>query len=101
MNFKSLLVVGLGLATLGLSLPAHAGDTANIIDSTQKVVVTGNDNDTKLDSHNTVKNSQSGRRSSSSTGTSIKVDQGADIQGDGNKTRVNSRNDVRNTIYRR
>ena len=38
MNFKSLLVVGLSVATLGLSLPAHADDTATVVDSNQNAI---------------------------------------------------------------
>ena len=52
MNFKSILVVGLSIATLGLALPAHAGegatkgDTGTVIDNQQGAVVTGNDSKT-------------------------------------------------------
>ncbi len=102
MNFKSILVLGLSIATLGLALPAHAGDTSTVIKSTQDAVITGEGNDTRQTNTTNVKNQQSGRRSSGATGTSITNGQSADVQGFDNKTRQNNSTNVNNTQrYRR
>ena len=97
MNLKSFIVIGLTLATLGLSLPAHAGDTATVVDSQQNVVVTGDGNDTRQTNLTNVKNAQSGRRSPSATGTSITNGQSADVLGNDNATRQNNKTNVLNT----
>ncbi len=87
MNFKSILVVGLSLATIGLSLPAHAGDTATVINSTQDAIVTGDDNGTAQINATTVDNSARGRRTTgNNTGTSVGSRQSADVQGRYNDT---------------
>ncbi|WP_373539140.1 hypothetical protein [Chamaesiphon sp.] len=96
MNFKSILVLGLSVATLGLALPAHA-DTATVINSTQDAIVTGDYNDTVQKNTTTVKNQQSGRRSAGATGTSITSGQSADVQGFDNTTRQNNKTNVVNT----
>ena len=96
MNFKSIIVLGLSVATLGLTLPAHAGDTANVVDSDQKVVVTGDGNDTRQNNATNIKNTQSGRRSPSATGTSVTNGQSADILGNDNTTRQNNLTNVKN-----
>ena len=99
MNFKSILVLGLSVATLGLTLPAHA-DTANVVDTNQNAVVTGNDNQTGQNIDTNIKNSQSGRRTPSSTGSSVTSGQNADVLGDGNKTGQNTNTRINNTQRR-
>jgi hypothetical protein len=87
MNFKSILVVGLSFATIGLSLPAHADDTATVINSSQDAIVTGVDNYTTQSNTTSVENSARGRRSSgSNTGTAVTNRQSADVQGRFNDT---------------
>ena len=100
MNFKSIIVLGLSVATLGLTLPAHAGDTATVIDSQQGVVVTGDGNDTRQTNTTNIQNRRSGKRGSDSTGTSVTNGQSADVQGFDNKTRQNNKTDVGNTQRR-
>jgi hypothetical protein len=100
MNFKSILVLGLSVATLGLALPAHAGDTATTVDSNQQVVVTGDGNDTRQDNKTRVSNSQSGRRSLGNTGSAVTNNQGADIQGYDNYTRQNNKTVINNSTRR-
>jgi hypothetical protein len=95
MNFKSILVIGLGVATLGLSLPAHAGDTATVINSTQEAIVTGKNNKTNQSNSTSVRNSQFGRQSGA-TGTSVSNDQFADVQGKRNTTNQTNSNNVSN-----
>ena len=85
MNFKSLIVVALSVATLGLSLPAHA-DTATDVSSDQNAVVTGNDNVTGQSSRVNVRNRELGRGDGSSTGTVVTHRQNADVLGHGNVT---------------
>jgi hypothetical protein len=91
MNFKSILVVGLSLATLGLSAPAHAGDTATVVNSSQDAIVTGTKNITGQSNRSDVSNRETGRRTSGNTGTSISNGQSVDVQGKKNITgQVNS-----------
>ena len=91
MNFKSILVVGLSLATIGLSLPAHADDTATVVNSSQDAIVTGTGNRTTQVNATSVDNSQIGRRSSGNTGTAVTNRQGADVQGrDNDTTQINA-----------
>ena len=96
MNFKSILVLGLSVATLGLTLPAHA-DTANVVDSQQGVVVTGDGNDTRQNNTTNIQNRRSGKRSTDSTGTSVTNGQNADVFGNDNKTRQENKANVTNT----
>ncbi len=96
MNFKSLLVVGLGVATLGLSLPAHA-DTANVVETNQGAVVTGDKNFTSQSSDTNIRNRESGRPSGESTGTSVRTNQNADVLGNGNATIQDSTTKVENS----
>ena len=96
MNFKSILVVGLSIATLGLSLPAHAGDTATVIDSTQDAIVTGKDNITGQVNSTKVRNVQTGRRTTGATGVSITNGQSADVEGKSNITGQVNDTDVSN-----
>ena len=98
MNFKAIIVLGLSIATLGLSLPAHAGDTetgsdtergsntAIVVGNLQDVIVTGKGNVTGQSNSTTVTNRQSGRRTSDATGTSITNTQIGDIEGKYNLT---------------
>jgi hypothetical protein len=99
MNFKSILVVGLSFATIGLSLPAHA-DTATVISNDQSAIVTGNRNTTYQNNTTGVSNSQTGRRTTSSTGTSISSGQAIDVQGNRNTTIQNNGTTVNNSIRR-
>jgi hypothetical protein len=100
MNFKSILVLGLSVATLGLSLPAHA-DEATVINSDQQVVVTGDANTTNQTNRTVVSNRQTGRRTGSNVGTSVNNVQGADIQGNFNETNQSNKTTVRNSTHRR
>jgi hypothetical protein len=86
MNFKSILVVGLSIATLGLSLPAHAGDTATVIENTQDAIVTGTKNVTGQSNSTRVRNAEIGRRNPGSTGTNVSNGQFADVEGKKNIT---------------
>jgi hypothetical protein len=91
MNFKSILVLGLGVATLGFSLPAHAGDTMTTVNSTQGAIVTGTKNITTQSNRSDVSNRQTGRKIGGNTDTSITSGQSADVQGKKNITgQVNS-----------
>jgi hypothetical protein len=99
MNFKSILVLGLGVATLGLSLPAHA-DTATVIDSQQGAVVTGTRNVTTQGNKTSVGNLQIGRPTGS-TGTSVSNVQSADVLGKKNITIQNNGANVSNIQLRR
>ena len=101
MNFKSIIVLGLSVATLGLSVPAHAGDTATTVDSNQNAVVTGDANDTRIKNTTNVNNTQTGRRKAGSTGTSVNNNQSADVQGNFNSTDLKNKTDVRNSQHRR
>ena len=55
MNFKSIIVLGLSVATLGLSVPAHADETATVVDSQQNAVITGDGNTTRQTNTTNVK----------------------------------------------
>jgi hypothetical protein len=101
MNFKSILVLGLGIATLGLSVPAHADDTATVITNNQSAVTTGDFNYTNQSNQTRVTNTQSGRRTSGSTGTVINSSQAADTLGTGNYTNQENKTTVRNSQQRR
>jgi len=100
MNFKSIIVLGLSVATLGFSVPAHAGDTATVVDSQQNTVITGDGNNTRQTNTTNVQNSQSGRRTTGATGTSVTNGQSVDVLGNDNNTRQNNATDV-NNIQRR
>jgi hypothetical protein len=99
MNFKSILVVGISFATIGLSLPAHA-DTATVIDSNQSAIITGDRNSTYQNNTTGVSNSQSGRRTTSSTGTAATNTQAVDVLGNRNNTIQNNGTTVINSIRR-
>jgi hypothetical protein len=102
MNFKSLLVVGLGFTTLGLSLPAHAdtatvvADTATVVNNNQSVVVTGNGNTTNQSNITSVRNTQTGRRTSNNTGSVVNSNQSIDVMGDNNTTNQSNQTTIRN-----
>jgi hypothetical protein len=95
MNFKSLIVLGLGIATLGLSLPAHA-DTANVVEVEQKAIITGHGNVTGQSESTTIRNRETGPRRGSSTGSVVTKSQVADVEGDGNVTAQESKTAIRN-----
>jgi hypothetical protein len=95
MNFKSILVVGLSVATLGLSLPAHAGDTTTTIDNQQGSSISGSGNHTNQTIKNKVTNKQKGY-GGGDTGTSLTNGQGSEVVGDGNKTNQLIKNKVLN-----
>ena len=97
MNFKSLLVVGLSVATLGLSLPAHADDTATVVDSNQGAVTTGDGNLSGQSNSTTVNNRAKGRASDSNTGTSVRSNQNTDTLGNGNATIQDNNTTVNNS----
>jgi hypothetical protein len=100
MNFKSILVLGLSFATLGLSLPAHADDTATVISNTQEAIVNGNGNRTTQSNRTSVSNRESGRRSGN-TGTAVSNDQFADVEGKNNITNQTNNTTVNNSRHRR
>ncbi|WP_310489630.1 hypothetical protein [Chamaesiphon sp. VAR_69_metabat_338] len=95
MNFKSLLVFALGFATLGLSLPAHA-DTATVVSNNQSAIVTGNGNTTNQTNITSVRNAQTGRRTTSSTGNVVTNNQAIDVAGDNNTTNQSNQATIRN-----
>ncbi len=85
MNFKSFIIIGLGIATVGLSLPARA-DIATVVTTDQSAVVTGNDNTTIQSSSTFVRNRQRGNSGYDNTGTVITHRQASDVLGHGNLT---------------
>ena len=95
MNVKSFIIVGLGIATLGLSLPAHA-DTATVISTDQSAIITGNDNTTIQSSSTFVRNRHRGSDDGSSTGTVVSHRQTSDVAGSGNYTVQDSTTTVDN-----
>ena len=95
MNFKSLIVVGLGIATLGLSLPAHA-DTATSVIKSQDAFITGHGNTTVQNSETKISNRERGKRNSSSTGTVVQGKQAVDVAGDDNLTVQNEVTNIDN-----
>ena len=95
MNFKSILVLGLSLATLGLSLPAHA-DTATVNSSEQNAVVTGDGNITIQNNYTSVRNGNNGVRNRGANGNSVSNRQSADVLGNYNRTVQDNRTDVTN-----
>jgi hypothetical protein len=87
MNFKSILALGLGVATIGLSVPAFA-DSVTLSTTDQEVVVTGSGNRTTQRSKTDLSSYERKNRDSSAVDVSTK--QKADILGDDNKTTQNS-----------
>lgn len=98
MNFKSLIVVGLGIATLGLSLPAHA-DTATVSNVQQSAVVTGSFNQVTQASETNISIYNRGHRRNNS-GTVTNTRQVADISGYGNTVTQGSSTNIRHRIHR-
>jgi hypothetical protein len=97
MNFKSIALIGLSLATVGLALPVRADETANVVDSTQTAITTGECNSTNIDNSTKIRNSASGRRSNNAVGNSVKNDQLSDTQGFGNSTNLTNSTELRNS----
>jgi hypothetical protein len=95
MNVKSIIVVGLSIATLGLSLPAHA-DTATVVSNNQTTIVTGNGNTTNQTNITSVRNTQTGRRTTTSTGSVVTNNQSIDVAGDNNTTNQSNTTSIRN-----
>jgi hypothetical protein len=94
MNFKSLLAVGFGIATVALTLPARADD-ANVIRVEQQSITTGTRNVTDQNSKVGISNSSFKNRDS--RGNSLEVFQGADTAGKGNRTTQTSDIKLRNS----
>jgi hypothetical protein len=97
MNFKSVALIGLSLATVGLALPARADETANVVENTQTAITTGDYNSTNINNSTKIRNSASGRRSNNAVGNSVKNDQLSDTQGYGNSTNLNNSTEIRNS----
>jgi hypothetical protein len=97
MNFKSLIALGLGVATLGLSLPAFA-EKATILSTDQEIVVTGDKNHTSQSSRTKASSYDRGNRDSAGIDASTK--QKADILGDKNDTHQRSTTNIRETRVR-
>jgi hypothetical protein len=97
MNFKSLIIVGLGVATLGLSLPAHA-DNATVVTNNQDAFISGSGNTTIQTNHTSVSNRERGshKRSNSNTGTIVNNTQTADVAGDDNVTIQDNNTNIKN-----
>jgi hypothetical protein len=93
MNFKSLIAVGFGIATVALTLPARA-DQATVIQVGQDAVTTGNRNVTTQRNSTGVANYERGNRDAS--GTSVGVSQRSDTFGKGNVTTQENRTNVGN-----
>jgi hypothetical protein len=96
MNFKSFLIVGLSFATLCLALPAHADDTATVSSNNQSTIVTGNGNSTNQSNFTSVRNSQTGRRTTNNTGSAVSNNQAIDVAGDNNTTSQSNTTSIRN-----
>jgi hypothetical protein len=97
MNFKSVIAVGLGLATVALSLPARA-DEANIIRVEQQSITTGTRNVTNQNSKVGISTFGAGNRTSK--GTATDVFQGSETTGKWNSTNQNSDIRVNSTSIR-
>jgi hypothetical protein len=97
MNFKSLIAVGFGIATVALTLPARA-DQATVIQVGQDAVTTGNRNITTQRNTTGVANISVGNRDSQ--GTSVGVSQRSDTFGKGNVTRQENNTSVGNVRIR-
>ena len=97
MNFKSVIAVGFGIATIGLSLPAHA-DQATVIQTEQSAIVTGNRNTTNQYNNTRVSNFDRGNRDNS--GTSIGTAQRVDVLGNQNRTTQTNTTSIGNVRVR-
>ena len=87
MNFKSIIVLGLSVATLGLSVPAHA-DEATVINAGTSAITTGDRNYTDQNTNIKVRNDRDSRNTSA--GTVINADTKADTLGNRNETYQNT-----------
>ena len=87
MNFKSIIVLGLSIATLGLSVPAHA-DEATVINAGTSSINTGDRNYTDQNTNIKVHNDRDSRPTSA--GTVINADTKSDNLGDRNETYQNT-----------
>ena len=87
MNFKSIVVLSLSIATLGLSLPAHA-DEAIIIKANTSAITTGDNNLTDQNTKIKVLNHRDSRPTSA--GTVIEANTKADTLGNRNDTYQNT-----------
>jgi hypothetical protein len=96
MNVKSIILVGLSFATIGLSVPAHADDTATVVSNNQSTIVTGNGNTTNQTNITSVRNTQTGRRTTSNTGSVVTNNQAIDVAGDNNTTTQSNQTTIRN-----
>lgn len=98
MDFKSLIVVGLGIATLGLSLPAHA-DTVAVSNVEQSAVITGSFNNVTQASETNISVHHRGYRRHNS-GTVANTRQVADISGNYNNVVQGSSTIIRHRNHR-
>jgi hypothetical protein len=92
-NFKSIVALGLGIATIGLSVPAFA-DSITKVETIQDAVITGNGNTTVQASRTRVNNSDF--RNKDSQGTDVSNRQKVDVLGDHNVTIQRNDVDIRN-----
>jgi hypothetical protein len=93
MNFKSIVILGLGIATLGLSLPAHA-DSVTTVNNDQGTVVTGDGNLTINTNRASVRNTETLTRDNSATLVGNR--QRVDVQGFDNTTINDNSTEVQN-----
>jgi hypothetical protein len=100
MNFKSILVLGFGVATLGLTLPAHA-DTASVNTNNQSTVITGDNNVVNQRNTSTIRNTQTGRPTRENIGSANDSNQVVDILGSGNRVDQNNNSDISNVRHNR
>ena len=98
MNFNSLIIVGLGIATLGLSLPAHA-DTATVVNNEQTAVISGDGNSVVQASESNISIRSNGYRRNNS-GTVVNNRQVADISGNYNSVVQGASTIIRHNIRR-
>jgi hypothetical protein len=97
MNFKSLIAVGFGIATVALSLPARA-DQATVINTSQDAVVTGKRNVSTQTNSTGVINYE--RANKDNSGTAIGTSQRTDLFGEGNRATQTNKTDVGNIRLR-
>ncbi len=93
MNFKSLLAVGFGIATVALTLPARA-DQATVIQTQQDATLTGKNNVSTQKNVTGVLNYERSNRDNS--GTAIGTSQRTDLFGEGNRATQDNKNAVGN-----
>jgi hypothetical protein len=93
MNVKSIIALGLGVATIGLSLPAFA-DSSDIVTTEQNAIVTGSGNYGSQDSKTKIRNYE--HRNKDSRGSDTMTKQNMDVAGDHNDTHQKSRTELTN-----